>query len=130
MIWLEMSMMAAASSSSSEDHGSTEYPEALVELLKSLVAEVPNLKGPLLEIMDVSLLHKAGIIASEAELQKKIRLTNTQQHYRQHKFNLMVEESEGFAKLLHAILLLLNHKVVSSSSEDGGPPSGNGCPSN
>ena len=109
VIWLETSLM--------ESENST-YSEPLADLLKLLVKNVPHTRGQLLESLDPTLLRMVGIINSEPDLQKKIRLTNTQQYYRQHKFNLLVEESEGFAKFLQTVLMMLNHP--DSVHVDGG----------
>lgn len=57
----------------------------------------------LLETLDAGLLQAAGVVKSEADVQKKLRMTNTQLYYRQHKFNLLVEESEGYAKWLYGL---------------------------
>ena len=58
------------------------------------------------------------------DLQKKLRLMNTSTFYRQQKFNLLAEESEGYSKLLLAYmtppenLQLLPATNASSSSKD------------
>ncbi|KAL7559738.1 hypothetical protein ACA910_003320 [Epithemia clementina (nom. ined.)] len=112
VIWLETSMIET-------ENGKSTYPEPLIDLLKSLVRDIPTLHGPLLEILDASLLKMIGITESEPDLQKKIRLTNTQQYYRQHKFNLLVEESEGFAKFLYTVCMLLNDRQIVNRNERG-----------
>ena len=53
--------------------------------------------------LDPALLEQAGLVASEKDLMKKLRMLNTK-NYRQHKFNLLQEESEGFSKALHALI--------------------------
>ena len=110
VVWLETSMAEPLDGS---------YQEPLIDLLKELVHHIPSLHDPLLEILDITLLKMVGVTTSVPELQKKIRLTNTQQFYRQHKFNLAVEESEGFAKFLHTVVLLLDESTPSSVVEKG-----------
>jgi len=64
--------------------------------LRSLVVQLQS-------HLDPSLLEQAGLIASEKDLTKKLRMLNTKQ-YRQHKFNLLQEESEGFSKALTSLV--------------------------
>jgi len=59
-------------------------------------------------------------------VQKKLKKMNTDMYYRQHKFNLLAEESEGYAKLLAFYMSLLNDddrgsgSVVATATVDNG----------
>lgn len=95
-----------------QENGSGE--EDLTAIVKAITSALPELRTLFLENLDASWLQTAGIVPTEAELQKKIRLTNTQQFYRQHKFNLMSEISEGYSKLLY----FLSHQAQHQKSPD------------
>jgi THO complex subunit 2 len=110
VIWLQASMMPTTSSSSSSSSSLPPPSPHFVTLIQTLAATIPSIKAGFLQSLDPSLLQAAAsdgniIIASEADLQKKMRMTNTQQFYRQYKFNLLAEESEGYAKFLTFILV-------------------------
>ena len=102
IIWMETSLMGSGDASKSD----VDYPEALINVVKTLSKDVPDLQKSLLETIDSKLLQQSGIIAEENDLLKKIRMTNTSTNYRQHKFNLLSEESEGWAKFLYALRLV------------------------
>lgn len=53
-----------------------------------------------LERLELDFLELAGLIPSSALLGKKIVRNNTANTYKQHKFNLLREESEGYSKLV------------------------------
>lgn len=53
-----------------------------------------------LERLEASMLEAMGIVASAELFNKKLVKLNTGMFYRQQKYNLMREESEGFARLL------------------------------
>ena len=77
---------------------------ALVTILSSLIA-VPDRESfskELLATLDPKLLQSAGLLpACEANvLVKKISKLNTELYYKQQKYNLLQEESEGYSKLL------------------------------
>ena len=57
-----------------------------------------------MDIADKDLLAETGTIVSQEAYQRIIVRVNTKLHYSQHKYNLLREESEGFAKL-SALLL-------------------------
>lgn len=63
---------------------------------KSLVVQLQS-------SLDPAVLEKAGLVNSEKDLMKKLRMLNTK-NYRQNKFNLLQEESEGFSKVLEALV--------------------------
>jgi THO complex subunit 2 len=82
------------------------FVAALAEIVRSLV-QVPGrssfwikLQSNLIPI----LLDKSGL-ASEQELSKKLIMHNTQTYYKQQKYNLLQEESEGYAKVLSFLTL-------------------------
>jgi THO complex subunit 2 len=81
--------------------------EALSIIVKALVEQVPDREDfwvALQATLDPSLLEAAALLPTKEVLLKKVRKINTKTHYRQQKFNLMQEESEGYAKLLTVIL--------------------------
>jgi THO complex subunit 2 len=97
-LWLCSSMLASSSSSKDAVKAST---DALTAIVKNLV-QVPhraNFWGKCQKNLDPSLLDASGL-ASETELLKKLRMHNTQLHYKQQKYNLLQEESEGYSKVL------------------------------
>lgn len=75
---------------------------ALTTILMALLA-VPDRPGFVKDLqgtLDPDLLQQFQLIADKNAMLKKIRMLNTETHYKQHKFNLMQEQSEGYAKLL------------------------------
>lgn len=79
--------------------------EATTKTRRSLIVQLQS-------HLDPALLEQAGLVASEKDLMKKLRMLNTK-NYRQHKFNLLQEESEGFSKAIHA-LIQGNHSRLKS----------------
>lgn len=91
--------------------------EALIQILQSLLEADGDQKEEeelwlskkhsfalqLQSQLDPPLLEQAKLIASEKDLMKKLRMLNTK-NYRQHKFNLLQEESEGYAKVLESLV--------------------------
>ena len=74
---------------------------ALIEIVKSL-AQVPDRTEFWTKLqcnLVPSLLDASGL-ASEQELLKKLKIHNTQVHYKQQRYNLLQEESEGYSKVL------------------------------
>lgn len=57
-----------------------------------------------MDIADKDLLAEMGTIVSQEAYQKVVVRVNTRLHYAQHKYNLLREESEGFAKLTALLL--------------------------
>lgn len=53
-----------------------------------------------------------------AELVKRTKIINTTIHYRQHKFHLLAEESEGYAKYIHLLVVGLSSSIVSGTDDD------------
>lgn len=60
-----------------------------------------------------SLLQKADILESATDFNRKIIKINTSLLYKQQKYNLLQEESEGYSKLVQGIL----HQKISKASE-------------
>ncbi len=61
--------------------------------------EIDRLK----KTLELNLLVGSGLWSDEAGLQKKIVKINTSLVYRQDKYNLLREETEGYSKLLTAL---------------------------
>ncbi|TYZ60008.1 hypothetical protein PybrP1_002199 [[Pythium] brassicae (nom. inval.)] len=82
-----------------ERHSSPEWQQ-LCRFVKTIADEdvVPpfNLKASL----EYDLLHEAGLVSGPQVMRKKILRINTKSLYTQRKYNLLREESEGFAKVL------------------------------
>lgn len=76
-------------------------------LLTALWRTVPDTK--LLQAILPTTTSEAHYLSAAAAgmVDRKLRLTNTTVFYRQHKFNLLAEESEGYSKFLYVLLLLL-----------------------
>ncbi|KZO92194.1 hypothetical protein CALVIDRAFT_541217 [Calocera viscosa TUFC12733] len=80
---------------------------ALAELVRELVTGKHVIKHALaVERLEQPLLIAAGLVRSGALFEKKTRQTRTNLFYKQTKFNLLREESEGYSKL---IVELLSH---------------------
>jgi len=60
----------------------------------------------LLTVLEPYLLGMANLVSSEEMMAKKFRRINTDFFYRQRKFNLLAEESEGYAKVLSLLYSL------------------------
>jgi THO complex subunit 2 len=79
--------------------------KSFVEIVKSLI-QVPD-RQSFWEKLQANLLPSildASGLASETELLKKIKMQNTQAYYKQQKFSLLQEESEGYAKVLQFLM--------------------------
>ena len=77
----------------------------LADIVKSL-AQVPGRESfweKLQANLLPSVLDSSGL-ASETELLKKIKMQNTQLHYKQQKYNLLQEESEGYSKIIQFLM--------------------------
>ena len=75
---------------------------ALQLILKALLT-VPDREAFWKELqatLDPVLLQACGLLQPDETLMKKIRKLNTELFYKQQKYNLLQEESEGYAKLL------------------------------
>jgi THO complex subunit 2 len=105
-LWLSGSMITSLSATAgaadkSESSHKTSV-DALVEIVKTLV-QIPDRHSFWMHLqanLMPSLIDAAGL-ASSQEFLKKLKIHNTQVHYKQQKYNLLQEESEGYAKILH-----------------------------
>ncbi|GLE06165.1 hypothetical protein PINS_up015376 [Pythium insidiosum] len=100
-----------------ERHSSSEW-QALSRLVRDLAEEevVPalNLKASL----EVDLLHDAGLLPEPAVMSRKLVRVNTKTYYTQVKFNLLREESEGFAKVLSLLHTGVTTEQLAASKTD------------
>ena len=94
VLWLKSSILASVDTSTSKD--------AFIEILKQLVqvANRENFWTKLQRNLQPSLIEACGL-GPEQDLLKKLKMHNTQFHYKQQKYNLLQEESEGYSKVLN-----------------------------
>ena len=100
-LWLRGSILT-----STDDEASKSSIDALVEIIKVLV-QIPDRRSFWTKLqcnLMPSLVDASGL-ASEQELLKKLKMHNTQVHYKQQKYNLLQEESEGYSKVLHFLTI-------------------------
>ncbi|KAJ2557358.1 hypothetical protein EV175_001390, partial [Coemansia sp. RSA 1933] len=81
----------------------TEQRGILVELAKGLITRGVVDQELAKERLDPDILEQIGTIPSAAAFTRKIIRLNTALHYKQTKFNLISEQSEGFSKLVALI---------------------------
>jgi THO complex subunit 2 len=98
---------------SSATRGDEPKTKALAEMLSCLVA-IPDRESfwkQLQETLDPSLLQACGLLTTNDAntLTKKISKLNTELYYKQQKYNLLQEQSEGYAKLLTVLFGDLNN---------------------
>ncbi|KAJ0409527.1 hypothetical protein ATCC90586_009067 [Pythium insidiosum] len=100
-----------------ERHSSSEW-QALSRLVKDLAEEeiVPALT--LKSSLEVDLLHDAGLLPEPALMSRKLVRVNTKTYYTQVKFNLLREESEGFAKVLSLLHTGVTTEQLAASKTD------------
>lgn len=80
--------------------------DALVEVIKAVVIQVPGRQSFYVKLQKnllPSLLDPTGL-ASEEDLLKRLRIHNTQVNYKQQKYSLLQEDSEGYSKLLQLLV--------------------------
>lgn len=82
----------------------------LLDLLSNLLQTQLISSSSAIERLEPELLEAVGLINSEAFFKKRIIKLNTSMFYRQQKYNLIREESEGYAKLLVEISKHFNNK--------------------
>ena len=70
-----------------------------IEFLRRLYAEDVATADLLIELLDPDVLVDIGAISSVDGFKKRTNVLRTTLYYRQHKFNLLREESQGYAKL-------------------------------
>lgn len=102
-IWLRGCILTSVPAQPNTEQGKTNSPsvEALVSIIKSLVdvAGRTSFYTKLQCNLMPSLIDAVGL-ASEQDLLKRLKVHNTQVNYKQQKYNLLQEESEGYAKVL------------------------------
>ncbi len=90
-------------------------------LLAKVVARLVHLQVVphrlILERLEPTLLEEAALLTSAAAFSKKVARVNTASLYRQQKYNLLREESEGFSKV---VVLLDGLGNEAAASDDGG----------
>ncbi|KAG9290655.1 hypothetical protein G9A89_011618 [Geosiphon pyriformis] len=86
------------------------YKERISSIVKR-ISEKKYIDSRLLKArLEIPLLFRAGLVTSFFE-KKAVRM-NTSMMYRQHKFNLLHEESEGFAKVIYDLSTLVDPKYA------------------
>ena len=104
-LWLQSCIWSAVpegEETQDSSDGRRRAQEALVEIIKAIV-KVPDrisLSAKLKANLLPHFLDATGL-TSEEDLLKRLRIHNTQVNYKQLKYNLLQEETEGYAKLLH-----------------------------
>ena len=100
--WVELGATAAGDGAG--DGAEAGGPRArLVDLAKELLRAKLVSKAMLMERCEGDLLEETGLILSAAAWKKKVIKINTRMVYTQQKYNLMCEETEGYAKLTAAL---------------------------
>jgi Transcription factor/nuclear export subunit protein 2/Transcription- and export-related complex subunit/THO complex subunit 2 N-terminus len=87
---------------------------AVNPLAESLLIYIPNVAF----LESIGLLTNASSATAEQLLNKRLRITNTALNYRQYKFNLMVEETEGYAKLFYFLTAPSSLSLLTSTKDD------------
>eukprot|EP00978_Attheya_sp_CCMP212_P029932 scaffold108304_cov52-Attheya_sp.AAC.1 len=117
-------VVAPTTTSTKEEQSSSSFGyERLVEVVQGLAQEMPSEFVKRMQVsLEPSLLHDASSSQPSGEnhnsnrdmtpLIKRIRKVNTDLFYRQHKFNLLQEESQGYAKLIRLLTGLPNTLIV------------------
>ncbi|KAF9905378.1 THO complex subunit 2 [Lobosporangium transversale] len=75
-------------------------PERFVRVAKALIAQNFIPERLMKERWELSFLEKTGVISNIEDSKKRVIRASTNQLYKQHKFNLLREESEGYSKLI------------------------------
>lgn len=93
VFWLSSSMITTV--------GNEDSTKSLVSLLNSVVQveNRPTFWAKLQTNLPPTILQQVGL-GSEQELLKKMKVHNTQVNYKQQKYSLFQEESEGYSKLI------------------------------
>ncbi len=101
ILWASWVMLEFAS----EAQQPTEQPRTLlVSLVKELLIEETLLpRNVLMKVADGAMLAQAGLVVDAEVFHKKQVRLHTKLVYAQQKFNLLREDSEGYAKLLAAL---------------------------
>ncbi|KAK9917111.1 hypothetical protein WJX75_001006 [Coccomyxa subellipsoidea] len=86
-----------------QGEGNAAAQALIADLTKELLKEQLVSKDVLMMNMDGEFLEEVGAVTKAAGLRKKEVQLNTRMHYTQRRFNLLREESEGYAKLITAL---------------------------
>jgi THO complex subunit 2 len=127
VLWIFACAATAASDENSEVKRQLQVLSAFLQTLRRQASQLKttNTKAadhPLLTLIQEklvaqfpsSLLESSGWIRSTDLLEKKVKLCNTQTHYKQFKFNLLPEQTEGYSKLL---LLLMGPSDIDTTQQ-------------
>lgn len=95
--------------------------EALIEIIHSLITQVPNRQDFWIELqahLEPEVLEAVKLLPPGGKeiLLKKVRKVNTETHYRQQKFNLLQEESEGYAKVISLLISIVQASSTNTAS--------------
>jgi THO complex subunit 2 len=110
---------SSTSSTSSSSMLLEQSMKGLITIIKALLT-VPNREQFYIKLQSTlfpSLLDSVGL-GSEQDLLKRLKVHNTQIHYKQHKFSLLQEESEGYSKLLHFLTTPSTTKSTTKTCKD------------
>jgi len=95
----------------------TEQQDALFIIVRGLASQLPSIFTQRLQMtLDGNLLSKFELVPVNFQFYNKARKYVTNIHYRQNKFNLLVEESEGYSKLL---MFLFSEKELILEEQNG-----------
>mmetsp|Transcript_11861 Transcript_11861/g.21788 ORF Transcript_11861/g.21788 Transcript_11861/m.21788 type:complete len:1487 (+) Transcript_11861:406-4866(+) len=103
--------MEVRSNESEEEKELSENWKHLCELVKVAVGEGVVDKRLLMEVLELDMLSGAGI-GDRKVFTKQLVKANTNKLYRQRKYNLVSEESEGYAKLVTELTTLTERNVA------------------
>lgn len=93
-----------------------QHSHTLFKLIHAVAHHSSAIYTGLLQSLDAAVLQAAGLV-EEKELQKKVRQYNTSHHYKQSKFNLLAEDSQGYAKLLRLLTASETQESSSTTTE-------------
>lgn len=99
-------------------HNQLDTPDASTSTIRTRVHDT------ILGQFPSGILHASGWLASSSAdgLDKKVRTYHTNRHYKQHKFNLLAEQTEGYSKYVQLLLSLVEgeshaHASTATSTE-------------
>ena len=124
LLWLDLAEVGAVAEG--EEGGSEAWRRRLLEAVQALLAADLLSKPKLLESGEPDFLAAVGVIACPEAFRKKMLKINTRTFYVQEKYNLLCEESEGFAKLIVALYQFAAHSERESDAGDRGDGGGRG----
>lgn len=98
VIWMLGTQLSQDEKAASDETKSAQWT-SLCNLVRSIHAESLIPSDSLKLSLEFNLLCGAGVVKDEAAIRSKLIKCNTQLMYRQQKYNLLREESEGYSKL-------------------------------